>query len=295
MPPPTTRTSKVRGGQLDRGRDHAGVIRTKAVGYSFRRGDDRRGARVLGPAHSRSRDHPASGRLARFLRRSRSVSLREAAPPAPARGLRRLSRQIGARGRLRRRRSIWRDSPGAARSRDRRRPVGRRRSSWPRANFAQQGLDGTFRGRPTASSCRLPTTRFDFVYAHGVVQYTANPQRLVDECRRVLKPGGQALFQVYNRVSWLNALSKLMKVGLEHDDAPVLLKFSIGEFRALVGGFSRRADRAGTISGEVAPSRRLEGRGLQRRVRRHVQCAAAVGGPAVRLASAGVLRKMIAP
>jgi len=25
-------------------------------------------------------------------------------------------------------------------------------------------------------------------------------QRLVDECRRVLKPGGEAIFQVYNRV-----------------------------------------------------------------------------------------------
>ena len=49
----------------------------------------------------------------------------------------------------------------------------------------------------------------------------------------MLKPGGEAIFQVYNRVSWLNALSKLMKVGLEHDDAPVLLKFSIGEFRRL--------------------------------------------------------------
>ena len=71
------------------------------------------------------------------------------------------------------------------------------------------------------------------VFAHGVVQYTANPQRLVDEVRRVLKPGGQAVFQVYNRISWLNALSKLMKVGLEHDDAPVLLKFSIGEFTRL--------------------------------------------------------------
>jgi hypothetical protein len=55
----------------------------------------------------------------------------------------------------------------------------------------------------------------------------------------VVKPGGEAIFQVYNRVSWLNALSKLMKVGLEHDDAPVLLKFSIPEFRDLVKGFSR--------------------------------------------------------
>src|SRR5947208_5632313 len=105
-----------------------------------------------------------------------------------------------------------------------------------RANFAQQGLDGSFE---VADAERLPfpDNSFDLVYAHGVVQYTADPQKLVEECRRVLKPEGQAIFQVYNRISWLNALGKLMKVGLEHDDAPVLLKFSIGEFRRLVSGF----------------------------------------------------------
>jgi SAM-dependent methyltransferase len=104
-------------------------------------------------------------------------------------------------------------------------------------NFAQQGLTGEFH---VADGEQLPFAddTFDLVYAHGVVQYTANPRKLVEECRRVLVPGGKAVFQVYNRVSWLNALSKLMKVGLEHDDAPVLLKFSIGEFRQLVSGFS---------------------------------------------------------
>jgi SAM-dependent methyltransferase len=105
-----------------------------------------------------------------------------------------------------------------------------------RANFEQQGLTGEFR---VADGEALPfeDNSFDLVFAHGVVQYTADPKRLVEECRRVLKPGGEAVFQVYNRVSWLNALSKVMKVGLEHDDAPVLLKFSIGEFRTLVSGF----------------------------------------------------------
>jgi SAM-dependent methyltransferase len=75
---------------------------------------------------------------------------------------------------------------------------------------------------------------FDLVYAHGVVQYTSDDRSLVRECRRVLKPGGMAVFQVYNRISWLNALSKLMKVPLEHEDAPVLLKYSAKEFRALL-------------------------------------------------------------
>jgi SAM-dependent methyltransferase len=105
-----------------------------------------------------------------------------------------------------------------------------------RTNFEQQGLRGRFE---VANGEALPFAdgTFDLVFAHGVVQYTADPQRLVDECRRVLKPGGKAVFQVYNRVSWLNALSKLMKVGLEHEDAPVLLKFSIGEFRRLLRGF----------------------------------------------------------
>ncbi len=105
-----------------------------------------------------------------------------------------------------------------------------------RANLSQQGLSADLR---VADAERLPfdDASFDFVFAHGVVQYTANPQRLIGEVRRVLKPGGQAVFQVYNRISWLNALSRLMKVGLEHEDAPVLLKFSAGEFRALLTGF----------------------------------------------------------
>jgi ubiquinone/menaquinone biosynthesis C-methylase UbiE len=106
------------------------------------------------------------------------------------------------------------------------------------ANFSQQGLHGDFRVAD-GEALPFPDDRFDFVYAHGVVQYTAHPDRLVRECHRVLKPGGTAFFQVYNRVSWLNALSKLMKVGLEHDDAPVLRKFSIGEFRRLLAPFAR--------------------------------------------------------
>lgn len=106
-----------------------------------------------------------------------------------------------------------------------------------KANFAQQGLTADLRVAD-GEQLPFPDDSFDLVYAHGVVQYTAGPERLVAECRRVLKPGGEAIFQVYNRISWLNALSKLMKVGLEHDDAPVLLKFSIGEFKNLLTGFS---------------------------------------------------------
>lgn len=87
---------------------------------------------------------------------------------------------------------------------------------------------------------RLPfaSDRFDLVFAHGVAQYTADDRALVEECRRVARPGGQVVVQVYNRVSWLNALSAVMRVPLEHEDAPVLRRYSPAEFRRLLGGFS---------------------------------------------------------
>ena len=105
-----------------------------------------------------------------------------------------------------------------------------------RENLNQQKLQADLR---VADGERLPfpDNTFDLVFAHGVVQYTADDRALVHECFRVLKPGGEAIFQVYNRVSWLNALSKLMKVRLEHEDAPVLKKYSASEFRALLDRF----------------------------------------------------------
>ncbi len=105
-----------------------------------------------------------------------------------------------------------------------------------RKNVEQQGLAADLE-EADGERLPLPDDTFDLVYAHGVVQYTADGPALVEECRRVLKPGGEAVFQVYNRVSWLNALSKLMKVPLEHEDAPVLRRYSAAEFRALLRGF----------------------------------------------------------
>jgi ubiquinone/menaquinone biosynthesis C-methylase UbiE len=80
---------------------------------------------------------------------------------------------------------------------------------------------------------------FDVVYGHGVLQYTEDAGRLVKECHRVLRRGGEAIFMVYNRISWLNAMSTLTNVALEHQDAPMLKKYSIAEFRALLAPFDR--------------------------------------------------------
>jgi ubiquinone/menaquinone biosynthesis C-methylase UbiE len=85
----------------------------------------------------------------------------------------------------------------------------------------------------------FPDNFFDVVYAHGVLQYTADAQKMVSESHRVLKPGGEFIGMVYNRFGWLNVMSGLFKVQLEHEDAPVLIKYTIGEYKKMLSGFSK--------------------------------------------------------
>jgi ubiquinone/menaquinone biosynthesis C-methylase UbiE len=104
-------------------------------------------------------------------------------------------------------------------------------------NFEWHGLTAQELRVANGEALPFDDASFDVVYGHGVVQYTADAPRLIGECHRVLTPGGEAIFMVYNRLSWLNALSTFMKVPLEHEDAPVLKKYSIGEFRRLLAPF----------------------------------------------------------
>lgn len=78
---------------------------------------------------------------------------------------------------------------------------------------------------------------FDVVYAHGVLQYTADAEMMMAEIHRVLKTGGEAILMVYNRNSWLSLMRKMTAVPLEHEDAPVLKTFSIGQLRQMLRPF----------------------------------------------------------
>ncbi len=106
-------------------------------------------------------------------------------------------------------------------------------------NFALHGVTADELRVANGEALPHADATFDVVYGHGVVQYTADAAQLIRECHRVLKPGGTGIFMVYNRVSWLNALSKVMKVPLEHEDAPVLVKYSIAEFKRLLTPFAQ--------------------------------------------------------
>lgn len=105
-------------------------------------------------------------------------------------------------------------------------------------NFAQNGQKGDFRVMD-GEHLQFEDNQFDMVYAHGVLQYTENAVQMINEIKRVLKPGGHAVFMVYNRVSWLNLLRHLTKVPLEHEDAPVIRKYSVGELRKMLRIFPR--------------------------------------------------------
>ena len=91
--------------------------------------------------------------------------------------------------------------------------------------------------RPVAAAAEADGVEIDIVASVELDAGFGGPDFQFDAGGICLRPGGEAIFQVYNRISWLNALSQVMKVGLEHADAPVLKKFSQAEFEALLKGF----------------------------------------------------------
>jgi 2-polyprenyl-3-methyl-5-hydroxy-6-metoxy-1,4-benzoquinol methylase len=105
-------------------------------------------------------------------------------------------------------------------------------------NFEQRGLNARLQVM-NGEQMQFEPERFDVAYAHGVLQYTAHAHQMVNDIWRVLRPAGTAIMMVYNKYSWLNGMSKLMNVGLEHEDAPVLEKYSLQEFKNLISPFSQ--------------------------------------------------------
>src|SRR5574341_1445023 len=106
-----------------------------------------------------------------------------------------------------------------------------------RKNFSLHGVEGDLCVM-NGEKLEFDDNSFDVAYAHGVLQYTANDEKMIDEIFRILKPGGEAIIQVYNKYSWLYFMSKLFKTELEHEDAPVLKLYSIWQVKKMLHKFS---------------------------------------------------------
>lgn len=78
---------------------------------------------------------------------------------------------------------------------------------------------------------------FDVVYCHTVLHFTPNPNALIQEIHRVLKPGGKAILMTINRHSWLYFLHRIAKLKIDYMDAPVFNKYTYDEFEQMLSPF----------------------------------------------------------
>jgi ubiquinone/menaquinone biosynthesis C-methylase UbiE len=92
-------------------------------------------------------------------------------------------------------------------------------------NFERRGLQGRFVHHDAE---RLPCEdgSFDLVYSNGVLHHTPNTRRVVEEIRRVLRPGGQAIVMMYAEHSIHYWRELVWRLGLERD---MLKHYSMGE------------------------------------------------------------------
>ena len=79
---------------------------------------------------------------------------------------------------------------------------------------------------------------FDFIYCGEIIEHLFNPDHLLDEVRRVLKPGGKCIITTPNLAGWPNRLSLLLgyqpfatSVSPEHEGAgKLMLKGNEGQW-----------------------------------------------------------------
>ncbi len=109
-----------------------------------------------------------------------------------------------------------------------------------RKYFAHNNLEATIEVG-NAEQLEFPDDSFDVVVAIGVLYYTPNTQRAVEEILRVLKPRGRAICMFYNRYSWLVFMARLTGTNLDHEekDAPITKLYSVNEVREMFAAFSQ--------------------------------------------------------
>lgn len=106
-------------------------------------------------------------------------------------------------------------------------------------NFDLRGLVGKF-DVMDGENMRFSDNSFDFVYCHTVLHFTPDPEQMIKEISRVLKPGGTALLMTINRGSWLYFLHKLAGLKIDYLDAPIFHRFNYTEFDAMLAPFTQR-------------------------------------------------------
>lgn len=106
-----------------------------------------------------------------------------------------------------------------------------------RSNFQQRNLPGEFHVMD-GERLEFPDAHFDLVYCHTVLHFTPRPERMLAEIHRVLKPGKHAIVMTVNRRSWMQIMRRVAKVEIDYTTSPVFNRYSIAEFRRMLGMFA---------------------------------------------------------
>lgn len=105
--------------------------------------------------------------------------------------------------------------------------------------FNTLGLEGYFiqANGEDLSSAFTPNT-FDFVYSFGVIHHTPNPDKIISEITKVLKPDGELRIMLYAKNSWK---SHMIDAGLDQPEAqygcPIANTYDEYDVKKLLKGF----------------------------------------------------------
>lgn len=109
-------------------------------------------------------------------------------------------------------------------------------------NFRQRNLAGDF-SVMDGEAMTFPDNHFDFVYCHTVLHFTPDPQKMVQEIHRVLRPRGQAIMMMINRCSWLYFMHRTAGMNIDYMDSPVFHKLDPHQFADITALFPERRVR----------------------------------------------------
>lgn len=102
--------------------------------------------------------------------------------------------------------------------------------------FEVFGLKGSFHNlNAEILASELPHTNYDLVYSFGVIHHTPNPQAVLHQIRKVIKPDGELRIMLYAKDSWKDIM---IKAGLDQPEAqtgcPIAFTYSHQEVRGLL-------------------------------------------------------------